>query len=137
MSVFFFFFFSSRRRHTRLQGDWSSDVCSSDLIGWIAAGLMPVRGWSGLLPVPGDGRYEWQGMLPPRELPQAYDPPGGMIVTANHNILPPGYPHALNYVWAPPYRAQRIDQVLRGATHLTVNDLERLQLDEYSAPASP
>src|SRR5256885_3496152 len=30
--VFFFFFFSSRRRHTRLQGDWSSDVCSSDLI---------------------------------------------------------------------------------------------------------
>src|SRR3989454_2387299 len=30
-SLFFFFFFSSRRRHTRLQGDWSSDVCSSDL----------------------------------------------------------------------------------------------------------
>src|SRR3989454_6681011 len=29
---FFFFFFSSRRRHTRLQGDWSSDVCSSDLL---------------------------------------------------------------------------------------------------------
>src|SRR5256885_9843572 len=29
----FFFFFSSRRRHTRLQGDWSSDVCSSDLQG--------------------------------------------------------------------------------------------------------
>src|SRR3989454_779702 len=31
MCVSFFFFFSSRRRHTRLQGDWSSDVCSSDL----------------------------------------------------------------------------------------------------------
>src|SRR5256885_10045808 len=31
--LFFFFFFSSRRRHTRLQGDWSSDVCSSDLRG--------------------------------------------------------------------------------------------------------
>src|SRR5256885_4960649 len=30
----YFFFFSSRRRHTRLQGDWSSDVCSSDLIRW-------------------------------------------------------------------------------------------------------
>src|SRR5256885_8817198 len=29
--IFYFFFFSSRRRHTRLQGDWSSDVCSSDL----------------------------------------------------------------------------------------------------------
>src|SRR5215467_3537086 len=33
MNLFiFFFFFSSRRRHTRLQGDWSSDVCSSDLV---------------------------------------------------------------------------------------------------------
>src|SRR5438876_11420348 len=31
MYVFFFFFFSSRRRHTRWTGDWSSDVCSSDL----------------------------------------------------------------------------------------------------------
>src|SRR5215467_16039153 len=31
MIFLFFFFFSSRRRHTRLQGDWSSDVCSSDL----------------------------------------------------------------------------------------------------------
>src|SRR5256885_7309759 len=31
-----FFFFSSRRRHTRLQGDWSSDVCSSDL--WVGVG---------------------------------------------------------------------------------------------------
>src|SRR5256885_8382217 len=37
---FFFFFFSSRRRHTRLQGDWSSDVCSSDLI---AGELRPAR----------------------------------------------------------------------------------------------
>src|SRR2546426_5333493 len=33
MDVSLFFFFSSRRRHTRLQGDWSSDVCSSDLVG--------------------------------------------------------------------------------------------------------
>src|SRR5256885_3799879 len=32
--LFIFFFFSSRRRHTRLQGDWSSDVCSSDLSIW-------------------------------------------------------------------------------------------------------
>src|SRR5688500_4013111 len=37
----FFFFFSSRRRHTRLQGDWSSDVCSSDLPGPIGAVITP------------------------------------------------------------------------------------------------
>src|SRR5256885_4691475 len=45
----FFFFFSSRRRHTRLQGDWSSDVCSSDLrqktrIGARMSALLEVRG---------------------------------------------------------------------------------------------
>src|SRR6266850_6190665 len=34
---FVFFFFSSRRRHTRLQGDWSSDVCSSDLLRYVIA----------------------------------------------------------------------------------------------------
>src|SRR5205807_7068346 len=33
--LLFFFFFSSRRRHTRLQGDWSSDVCSSDLWNFV------------------------------------------------------------------------------------------------------
>src|SRR5438045_6018034 len=32
--MFLFFFFSSRRRHTRCLSDWSSDVCSSDLLGW-------------------------------------------------------------------------------------------------------
>src|SRR5690242_20959007 len=39
---FFFFFFSSRRRHTRLTCDWSSDVCSSDLV-WKAGGSEDAR----------------------------------------------------------------------------------------------
>src|SRR5256885_15498207 len=42
-----FFFFSSRRRHTRLQGDWSSDVCSSDLAprqAHVAGGARPSHG---------------------------------------------------------------------------------------------
>src|SRR5688500_19264624 len=49
MKVFlmFYFFFSSRRRHTRLQGDWSSDVCSSDLLkalaGYYAAEKLKTR----------------------------------------------------------------------------------------------
>src|SRR5256885_10022084 len=47
----YFFFFSSRRRHTRLQGDWSSDVCSSDLVpalkgprgtGWASEHVMGI-----------------------------------------------------------------------------------------------
>src|SRR5256885_14147522 len=39
-----FFFFSSRRRHTRLQGDWSSDVCSSDLVGAVLEGSVRKAG---------------------------------------------------------------------------------------------
>src|SRR2546426_5977569 len=39
------FFFSSRRRHTRLQGDWSSDVCSSDL-SQAASALVPRSSWA-------------------------------------------------------------------------------------------
>src|SRR5256885_16872548 len=40
----FCFFFSSRRRHTRLQGDWSSDVCSSDLLSLAAEGSCTIGG---------------------------------------------------------------------------------------------
>src|ERR1039457_7721061 len=48
--MFFCFFFSSRRRHTRLQGDWSSDVCSSDLCYSAILGLAqkPRSGLAGL-----------------------------------------------------------------------------------------
>src|SRR2546429_2794589 len=44
VDVSFFFFFSSRRRHTRCSRDWSSDVCSSDLIGIIMACVSLVAG---------------------------------------------------------------------------------------------
>jgi penicillin G amidase len=62
-------------------------------IGWIAAGLMPIRkNWSGLLPVPGHtGEYEWSGFLSPDQLPMKFNPLEGYIFTANANILRPGY----------------------------------------------
>ncbi len=105
-------------------------------IGWVASGLMPIRSWSGLLPVPGDGRYEWQGFLDVKELPQSYNPPDGVIVTANNNILPPGYTKPINYEWAAPYRATRIRSLLDARGKFTVEDFKLLQHDEYSAPAS-
>jgi penicillin amidase len=104
-------------------------------IGWIAAGLMPIRSWSGLLPVPGDGKYEWQGFLPSAELPSSFNPASGFIATANHNILPPGYSKPLNYDWADPFRYDRIATVLRDTSGLTRADFERLQHDELSLPA--
>jgi penicillin amidase len=101
-------------------------------IGWVAAGLMPRRSWSGLLPVPGDGRFEWQGFLGLGDLPQAYNPPAGWIVTANDDHEPPGHPHPLSYEYAPPYRAERIREVLSRADRLTVEDCAALQRDDLS-----
>jgi len=106
-------------------------------IGWVAAGLVPVRrNWSGLLPVPGHtGAYEWDGFLPVRELPQAYNPPAGYLATANHNILPKGYPHAVGFEFAAPFRFLRIDEVLRAGGRFTVEQFQRLQHDETSLAA--
>lgn len=117
----------------------SENLVYADLdgnIGWAAAGLAPVRkGWSGLLPVPGTGDYEWQGFLPMSELPRVFNPPQGYVATANHNILPPGYPHVLGYEWAQDWRFRRIDEVLRSRKGFTVEDFMALQHDEHSLPA--
>ena len=104
-------------------------------IGWVAAGLMPIRSWSGVLPVPGDGRYEWKGFLPFKALPKSFNPASGFIATANNNILPPGYAHPLNYRWAEPFRADRITELLGGSDRFSRADFERLQHDELSIPA--
>lgn len=106
-------------------------------IGWVAAGMTPIRnGWSGLLPVPGDGKYEWQGFLPLKDLPQTYNPAKHFVATANHNILPPGYGKELGYEWSNPIRFLRISEVLgSGKGKFTVADFERLQHDDTSLPA--
>ncbi len=109
-------------------------------IGWQVAGLAPVRkGWSGLLPVPGSGEYEWQGFLPAAELPAAFNPPRHFLATANHNILPPGYPRELGYDWGDPTRFLRISEILgAGGSQkgkFAVADFQRLQNDEVSPPA--
>ncbi|MFL5579976.1 MAG: penicillin acylase family protein [Gemmatimonadaceae bacterium] len=104
-------------------------------IGWVAAGLMPLRSWSGLLPVPGTGSREWRGFLPFDSLPRTFDPPSGVIVTANNDIRPPGYRHPLSYEWAAPFRARRIRAVLDSGSRFTVADFQRLQHDELSLPA--
>jgi penicillin amidase len=85
-------------------------------IGEHSTGLAPLRKtWTGLLPVPGRGGYEWSGFVPNSELPHDYNPREGFIATANHKIIPDGYPYQVGYSWAPPYRFQRVTEVLQEA----------------------
>lgn len=102
-------------------------------IGWVAGGIMPRRRWSGLLPVPGDGRYEWEGFVPGMALPRDYNPSTGFIATSNNNILPPGYTTPISYEWASRYRIDRVREVLGASgARFSVADFERLQHDDLS-----
>jgi penicillin amidase len=111
---------------------------TSKNIGYQAVGVSPVRpNWSGLVPVPGDGRYEWDGYLPIKALPHALNPPAGYIRTANNYMVPNGYPYpeALHYTWGDEMRAVRIDEVLGSGRMFTIVDMMQLQHDELSIPA--
>jgi penicillin G amidase len=110
----------------------------SGTIGWQAAGIQPLRrNWSGLLPVPGDGRYEWDGYLPITALPHEVNPARGFVATANHYLFPNDYAwkEAIHYTWADPYRASRITEVLASGRLFSVAETERLQNDDLSLPA--
>lgn len=107
-------------------------------VGWQAAGIQPLRkNWSGLLPVPGDGRYEWDGYLPIAALPHDVNPARGFIATANHYLFPNDYPFkdAVHYTWADPYRAARITEILGSGRLFSVAEMTRVQNDSLSLPA--
>jgi penicillin amidase len=107
-------------------------------IGWQAVGIAPIRrNWSGLVPVPGDGRYEWDGYLPIKAKPHLYNPPDGIIVTANANLTAEDFPYreAIGYDWAPPFRTDRILEVLNTGKQHSLMDMAQLQTDYLSLPA--
>ena len=107
-------------------------------IGWQAVGIAPIRNnFSGLVPVPGNGTYEWEGYLPIIEKPNTLNPAKGFIATANQNVTPENYTHwnAVGYTWSDPFRGNRIDEVLSPHDSLTLEDLTSLQVDYLSLPA--
>jgi penicillin G amidase len=104
-------------------------------IGWQASALTPKRkgGWLGRLPVPGTGRYEWDGFR--GDLPKDYNPARGFIATANHNINPKGYwpPVMFKTTSTLPYdRITRILQVIKPGQKFSMEDSAQLQRDVYS-----
>jgi len=102
-------------------------------IGWAPSGLAPIRpNWDGLVPVPGDGRYEWQGFRPMDQMPRRYNPPEGWLGTSNEFNLPPNYDHAqtrLSFEWADPARMMRQHQIFGGTARLGVKDVIAAQSD--------
>jgi penicillin amidase len=112
---------------------------TSGNIGWIPAGLTVVRpNWDGLTPVPGDGRYEWDGYRDMDELPRAFNPASGYVMTANENNIPPGHPAAakgIGYEWSDDSRARRLHQLLASPALHRLEDSQAWQLDTTSLPA--
>jgi penicillin amidase len=111
----------------------------SGTIGWRPAGLVPRRpNWDGTMPVPGDGRFEWDGFYDVDELPSEQNPERGWIATANEMNLPPDYPNderTVAYDWSHRARRDRIEEVLNDASGLTVSDSVRLQCDYVNVAA--
>jgi penicillin amidase len=103
-------------------------------IGYYGAGKIPIRK-SGDGSVPYDGSTdagEWTSYIPFDKLPHIFDPPSGIIVTANQRVVGRDYPYFLSHNWAPPYRARRINDLLTAKPKLTIDDLRKIQGDTYS-----
>ncbi len=103
-------------------------------IGYYGAGRIPIRK-SGDGSVPYDGSTddgEWIGFIPFEKLPHQFDPPSGMIVTANQRVVGDDYPYFLTHEWISPYRARRIFNLLSEKPKLNAADFRRVLGDTYS-----
>jgi penicillin amidase len=100
-------------------------------IGYQAPGRIPIRAsGNGSMPVPGwTGEYEWVDYIPFDELPRAFNPPEGYIVTANNAVVGPDYPYFISMDWAPGYRARRIVELIEADTSLSLADMQAIQGD--------
>src|SRR4029077_12411306 len=112
----------------------SQNVVYADIdgnIGYQPMGFVPIRAaGDGTVPVSGaDGKHDWTGYLPFDKLPSLYNPPSGIIATANSKITPAGYPYQLATQWFPPYRTERIYKVLKSDKKFSPADMLALQTD--------
>lgn len=103
-------------------------------IGYQATGRVPLRAsGDGSLPVSGaDDAHEWMGYVPFEEMPSVYNPPSGIIATANGRVTANGYKYSITKEWESPYRTERIYRVLRQNKKFTAADMLALQTDVQS-----
>jgi len=110
-------------------------------VGFVAAGKVPVRGpgnaLNGLVPAPGWlADYDWRRLLAFEEMPALQAAQSGRIVTANQNIVPPGFARWLGADWGPPYRHDRITQLLDARAAHSLDSFAEIQRDNYSTIAA-
>ena len=107
-------------------------------IGWQAVGIAPIRKThSGLVPINGDGNFEWEDYLEIIEKPNLFNPEKGYIATANQNVTPEDYERwdAIGYDWADPYRGERVNSILESKDTFNMEDMTNLQIDYFSIPS--
>jgi penicillin amidase len=107
--------------------------------GWHTVGFTPKRPkHDGLLPAPGDGSFDWTGLLKVEEMPHLYNPEAGWFASANQMNLPADYPYKeriIDFSWTDPYRYDRIAEVLAQPRKHSLEDSLALQHDVTSLPA--
>ena len=105
-------------------------------IGYQATGKIPLRAaGDGSLPVSGaDNAHEWAGYIPFEKLPSIYNPPSGIIATANGRITPDDYPYSISMEWEAPWRTARIYHVLESGRKFSPADMLALETDIHSEP---
>src|SRR3989449_586569 len=103
-------------------------------IGYQATGKIPVRATGdGSLPENGsDNAHEWTGYIPFEQLPSIFNPPSGIVATANNRITPDGYPYSISAEWEAPWRTARIYRVLESGKKFSAADMLALQADIFS-----